>query len=63
MQKNTVYIRPKVVGPFSEPYASGSYVHRAALFYTSWDVLVLLLNDIVLLCITTAVCIEINWHK
>jgi hypothetical protein len=25
------YIRPKVVGPFSGPYASRSYVHRAAL--------------------------------
>jgi hypothetical protein len=30
MQGNAVYIRPKVVGPFSGPYASGSYVHRTA---------------------------------
>jgi hypothetical protein len=32
MQKNATYIRPKVVGPSPGPYASGSYVHRAALF-------------------------------
>jgi hypothetical protein len=30
MQGKTAYIRPKVVGPFSEPCASGSYVHQAA---------------------------------
>jgi hypothetical protein len=27
-----IIIRPKVVGPFPGPGASGSYVHRAALF-------------------------------
>jgi hypothetical protein len=27
----TVYIRPKVVGPFTGPCVSGSYVHRSAL--------------------------------
>jgi hypothetical protein len=27
-----LYTRPKVVGPFPGPCASGSYVHRAALF-------------------------------
>jgi hypothetical protein len=31
--RNAAYIRPKVVGPFPESYASGSYVHRAVLFY------------------------------
>jgi hypothetical protein len=33
------YIRPKVVrvGPFLGPYASGSNVHRAALFLTCCD--------------------------
>jgi hypothetical protein len=30
MQRMAAYIRPKVVGPFPEPYVSGSYVHRAA---------------------------------
>jgi hypothetical protein len=30
MQRKIAYIRPKVVGPFSEPCASESYVHRAA---------------------------------
>jgi hypothetical protein len=29
-----VYIRPKVVGPFPKPCARGSYVHRAAFFYS-----------------------------
>jgi hypothetical protein len=28
-----VYIRPEVVGPFSGPCASGSYVHQASLLY------------------------------
>jgi hypothetical protein len=28
----TAYIRPKVVGSFPGLYASGSYVHRDALF-------------------------------
>jgi hypothetical protein len=32
MQGNATYIRPKVVGPFPGPCASGSYVHRDALF-------------------------------
>jgi hypothetical protein len=31
MQGKVAYIRPKVVGSFPGPYASGSYVHRAAL--------------------------------
>jgi hypothetical protein len=31
IQEKTVYIRPKVVGPFSGPYVSESYLHRAAL--------------------------------
>jgi hypothetical protein len=31
MQGKTVYIRPKVVGPFPGPCADGSYVHRSAL--------------------------------
>jgi hypothetical protein len=33
MQRKTAYIKPKVVGPYPGPGASGSYVHRAALFY------------------------------
>jgi hypothetical protein len=33
MQGKTAYIRPKVVGPFPGPCASGSYVHWAALFF------------------------------
>jgi hypothetical protein len=32
MQGKAAYIRPKVVGPFPELCASGSYIHRAALF-------------------------------
>jgi hypothetical protein len=32
MQGNVAYIRPKVVRPFLGLRASGSYVHRAALF-------------------------------
>jgi hypothetical protein len=32
MQGKAAYIRPKAVGPFPGPYASGSYVHRAAFF-------------------------------
>jgi hypothetical protein len=28
-----VYIRPKVIRPFPEPYTSRSYMHRAALLY------------------------------
>ncbi len=32
MQGKTAYIRPKLVSPFPGPCASGSYVHRAALF-------------------------------
>jgi hypothetical protein len=32
MQGNAAYIRPKLVGPYPEPCASGSYVYRAALF-------------------------------
>jgi hypothetical protein len=32
MLGKAAYIRPKVVGPFPGPCASGSYVHRAALF-------------------------------
>jgi hypothetical protein len=31
MQENVAYMRTKVVGLFPEPYASGSYVHWAAL--------------------------------
>jgi hypothetical protein len=31
MQGKVVYIRPKVDRPFPGPYASGSYVHWAAL--------------------------------
>jgi hypothetical protein len=39
----TAYIRPKVVGP----YASGSYVHRAALFsvFINWNQLEVLSCD------------------
>jgi hypothetical protein len=33
MQEKTAYIRPKVIEPFPRPYTSGSYMHRAALFY------------------------------
>ena len=29
----TKVVRPKVVGPFSEPYARGTYVNWAALFF------------------------------
>jgi hypothetical protein len=41
MQGKDAYIRLKVVGPFSRPCASGSYVHQAALLLilvtmTSW---------------------------
>jgi hypothetical protein len=32
MQGKALYIRPKVVRPFPIPCASGSYVHRAALY-------------------------------
>jgi hypothetical protein len=32
MEGKVAYIRPKVVEPFARPYASGSYVHWAALF-------------------------------
>jgi hypothetical protein len=32
MQGKSAYIKPKVVRPFPGPYASRSYVHRAALF-------------------------------
>jgi hypothetical protein len=35
MQGKVVYIRPKVVGPFPGPCASGSNMHRAALFSLS----------------------------
>jgi hypothetical protein len=35
MQGNIVYIRSKVVRPFSEPYASRSYMHPAALYSAS----------------------------
>lgn len=31
MQEKAAYKRPKVVGPFPGPCASGSYMHRAAL--------------------------------
>jgi hypothetical protein len=31
MQGKTTYIRPIVIGPFSGPCASGSYVHRTTL--------------------------------
>jgi hypothetical protein len=34
MQEKTAYIRPKVVVSFPGPYASGSYVHQAALFFS-----------------------------
>jgi hypothetical protein len=30
-RKNVVYIRPKAIGSFPEPYTSGSYVQWAAL--------------------------------
>jgi hypothetical protein len=33
MQGKAAYIRPKVVRPFPGHYASGSYVHLAALFF------------------------------
>jgi hypothetical protein len=33
LQGNAVYIRPKVVGPFLTPCASGSYMHWAARCY------------------------------
>ncbi len=32
IQKNVTYIRPKMVESFPEPCASGTYVHRAALY-------------------------------
>jgi hypothetical protein len=32
MQEKAVYIGLKVVRPFLEPYANGSYMHRADLF-------------------------------
>jgi hypothetical protein len=32
MQGKAAYTRPKVVGHFPGPYASGSYVHQATLF-------------------------------
>jgi hypothetical protein len=35
MQEKAAYIRPKVVGAFPGSCASGSYVHRAALFNVS----------------------------
>jgi hypothetical protein len=35
MWGKTGYIKPKVVGPFSESYASESYMHQAALFKSS----------------------------
>jgi hypothetical protein len=31
LQRKTVYIRPKVIGPFPRPCTSRSYVHRAAV--------------------------------
>jgi hypothetical protein len=31
MQGKIAYTKYKVVGPFSKPYVSGSYMHRAAL--------------------------------
>jgi hypothetical protein len=30
--RNATYIRPKVAGPLLRPHASGSYVHRVAIF-------------------------------
>jgi hypothetical protein len=33
MQGKTAYIRSKIVGPFPRSCTSGSYVHRAALYY------------------------------
>jgi hypothetical protein len=33
MQKETVYTRPQVVGPFSEPIVSRSYVNWAILWW------------------------------
>jgi hypothetical protein len=33
MQGKAPYIRPKVIVPFLRPCTSGSYMHRAALFY------------------------------
>jgi hypothetical protein len=33
MQEKAMYIRPKVVGPFPGPYATGSYMHWAVLFF------------------------------
>jgi hypothetical protein len=44
MQGKATYVRPKVVGPFPGPYASGSYVHRAALFRELFVLTLLLLN-------------------
>jgi hypothetical protein len=32
MQGKNTYIRPKVIRSFPRPCASGSYMHRAALF-------------------------------
>jgi hypothetical protein len=32
MHGKSVYIRPKVVGSFPGPSASGSYMHQAALY-------------------------------
>jgi hypothetical protein len=35
MPGKSVYIRPKVIGPFPRPYASGSYVHPDMLMNCS----------------------------
>jgi hypothetical protein len=35
MHRKVGYIRHRVVGPFSGPYTSGSYVHWSALFYSN----------------------------
>jgi hypothetical protein len=32
IQKNVAYIRPKMIGSFPEPCASGTYMHWAALY-------------------------------
>jgi hypothetical protein len=37
MQGKTAYIRPKVVEPFLGPCASGSYMHRTALYIIHYN--------------------------
>jgi hypothetical protein len=45
MQEKVVYRRPKVIGPFPGPCASGSYVHRAAFFLSHYIAFLCLQNS------------------